>query len=82
MLIQKLPKARAASVREPHPMPFVGFLITLYVFIAVLAAIMTYCEQSRTKGRSPLFTALGFAACAFWPLALVTIAVSAQQHKA
>ncbi|QCO58140.1 hypothetical protein EOK75_20505 (plasmid) [Pseudorhodobacter turbinis] len=62
-------------------MLLVGFFMTFYIVIALIAATMTYCEQRRTQGHSTLYTLLGFIACAFWPLTLASLAVSAKLHE-
>lgn len=59
-----------------------GFIMTFYIVIAAIAAVMTYCEQRRTQGRSTIYTLLGFIACAFWPLTLAGLAVSAKRNVA
>jgi hypothetical protein len=54
-----------------------GFLTSLYICIAAVAALMTYCEQRRDKSRSTLHNLLGFLACALWPVTLSLTAVAA-----
>lgn len=55
----------------------VGFLTSLYLCIAALAALMTYCEQRRDRTRSTLHNLLGFLACALWPVTLGLTALAA-----
>lgn len=54
-----------------------GFLTSLYICIAAMAALMTYCEQRRDKTRSTLYNLLGFLACALWPVTLGLMALAA-----
>lgn len=55
----------------------VGFLTSLYLCIAALAALMTYCEQRRDAKRSFLHNLLGFVACALWPVTLGLMVIAA-----
>jgi hypothetical protein len=43
--------------------------IAIYCFITVFALVLTYREQRRKKQSSVLYEAIGFVACAFWPVA-------------
>lgn len=65
-----------------------GFLFVTYLFVAAFAACMTYFEQQDTGfeqqdigSRSPVFRALGFLACALWPLTLITVALMIQRQS-
>jgi hypothetical protein len=57
----------------------IGFLTASYLVVALMAAMMTYLEQQQTGNRSVLLRTLGFLACAFWPVTVVTVAVAAQR---
>lgn len=59
-----------------------GMIIGVYLVIAALAAVMTYYEQLDSEDRSMVFTVLGFAACLFWPVTLMTVIVAAQRQTA
>ena len=48
----------------------------LYLFVASIAVTLTYVEQRNTGHRSMIFTALGFMACAVWPLTLLIVALA------
>jgi hypothetical protein len=58
-----------------------GFLFVTYLFVAAFAACMTYFEQKDTGSRSPVFRALGFLACALWPLTVVVVAFMIQRQS-
>lgn len=52
-------------------------LVTIaYLGIALFAAGMTYDEQCQKGQLSPLFKALGFLACALWPVTLLAVLVA------
>lgn len=55
-----------------------GFMIGIYTLIAALAAVLTYYEQRDREDPSVLYSALGFLACLFWPLTLMTVLVAAR----
>lgn len=59
-------------------------LIAIYVLIAAFSALMTYDEHrqtaGQTAGRSPFYAALGFLACAFWPITFLVVAVAARRQ--
>lgn len=59
----------------------IAVCISIYVSVALLAAMMTYSEQHQGHSRSPVLNALGFLACAFWPLTLVTVAIAVQRQS-
>lgn len=51
-------------------------LASLYLFIALFAATMTYVEQQANRGCGLHFKALGFLACAFWPALLIMVVIA------
>lgn len=57
----------------------IGSLTVIYVLIAAFAALMTYLEQQDRCVQSPLCKTLGFVACVFWPLTVLTVAVAVQR---
>lgn len=57
----------------------IGFLTSLYLLVATFAASMTYFEQQNSRERNILFIVLGYLACAFWPVTLVTVMIAAQR---
>lgn len=58
-----------------------GILFTLYVMIALVAASMTYCEQQQSRKRNIVLRAMGYLACALWPLTLATVALAGSQSQ-
>lgn len=56
------------------------FLTAIYVLIASFSAVMTYVELRQTGGRSPIYTSLGFLACALWPITFLAVAVAAYRQ--
>lgn len=55
--------------------------LALYLLVATFALSMTYYEQVNTENSSPVFNALGFLACVFWPVTLLTVVFVAQRSK-
>ena len=56
----------------------VSILIGIYLVVAGLAATMTYDEQQRSSETSLAFAALGYVACALWPLTFLMVVIAAQ----
>ena len=59
-------------------MVFVSLLTFAYLLVAAFALAMTYNEQLQTGNRSLALRTLGYAACLFWPVTFVTVAVAAR----
>lgn len=53
-----------------------ALLSVLYLFVAGLAALMSYVERCDRGDHNLMYTTLGFAACALWPLTLLTVVVA------
>lgn len=58
-----------------------GVLGVIYILIAIFSGLMTCDEQRRTGGRSLFYRALGFLACAFWPITFLAVAIAARRQQ-
>jgi len=56
-----------------------GVVVTLYVIIALFSASMTYCEQQQNPDTNRAYAALGYMACALWPVTLIAVACAARR---
>lgn len=55
-------------------------LIGLYFLVAILSGVETYIEQQGSDERGVALRALGFLACALWPVTFVAVAIEVRRR--
>ncbi|MGJ8596686.1 hypothetical protein [Sulfitobacter sp.] len=61
-----------------------GFFTAVYLFITLIALLMTYDEHLQNREVSALSATFSFLACLFWPITLLlaTMAMTTQRSTA
>ena len=59
----------------------INSVMVIYCMIALTALFLTYGEQQKKHITGAVVKALGFMACVFWPVTLLTVLLTAQQSE-